>query len=60
MRVIILLADGFEEIEALGTAEILRRAKVEIILVGLLSNVVQSAQKITVIADKTLSSINTE
>ena len=34
-KVLLLLADGFEEIEALGTADILRRMNVEVVLASM-------------------------
>ena len=41
-KVLLILADGFEEIEALGTADILRRLNVEVVLAGL-----DSAENVT-------------
>ena len=48
----ILLADGFEEIEALATADILRRAQLEVRLVSISgARNVESSHGLTVKAD---------
>lgn len=49
--VYILLADGFEEIEALEPADILRRCGLEVALVGISGKTIQGAHQITVEAD---------
>lgn len=51
-KVAILLANGFEEIEALGTADILRRAGIECDTVSIMGEVVEGAHGIVVKADK--------
>ena len=56
--VYLLLADGFEEAEALVTADLLRRAGVELRLVGLDSLSVTSAHAVTVTADCLLSEVD--
>lgn len=54
-----LLADGFEEIEALTVVDILRRAEINIELVSINSSKeVKGAHDITVTADKTINEIN--
>ncbi len=55
--VCILLADGFEESEALVTADLLRRGGCEVTLTGLDSLQVTGSHGITVLADKTLDQI---
>ncbi len=55
--VYLLLADGFEEAEALVTADLLRRAGVELALVGLNGLSVSGAHHITVTADCLLSEV---
>ena len=47
----VFLADGFEEIEALATVDILRRAGVEVVTVGVGSKMPQGAHGIVVCAD---------
>ena len=53
----IFLADGFEEIEALATVDIIRRAKIDINTVGVNGQYVTGSHNITVKADKILSEI---
>ncbi len=53
----IILADGFEDIEAFTVIDILRRAKVDVTTVGLISNVVESAHKIRIFTDMKLSDV---
>lgn len=54
----ILLADGFEEAEALVPADLLRRAGAEVVLTSLESESVTGSHGITVKADKTLAQID--
>ncbi len=58
--VYLLLAEGFEEAEALVTADLLRRAEVDLALVGLDSLTVTGAHGITVAADCLLSDAEEE
>lgn len=51
MKVLVLLANGFEEIEAFTIIDVLRRAKVDVYTVGLISNVVEGNQKIRTFTD---------
>ena len=56
--VLIPLANGFEEIEAVALIDILRRGEVEVIVASLDSELkVEGANKITVMADRTVSGI---
>jgi 4-methyl-5(b-hydroxyethyl)-thiazole monophosphate biosynthesis len=57
-KVLMPLAQGFEEIEALAVVDILRRAEIEVVLAGLQSGPVESARKINVIPDTVLDAIN--
>jgi 4-methyl-5(b-hydroxyethyl)-thiazole monophosphate biosynthesis len=57
-NVLLLLADGFEEIEALGTADILRRMGLEVTTVSIQNEVVNGAHRIPVIADALFDNIN--
>lgn len=50
-KVLLLLAEGFEEIEALGTADILRRMGAEVVLTSMKENTVSGSHDITVTAD---------
>lgn len=56
-KVYVILADGFEEIEALAPVDILRRGNVEVVLAGLNDKVVSSARNVKVIADITVDEI---
>ncbi len=56
--VYILLADGFEDMEALTPLDILRRANIETRLVGVKNTVVTSAHKLTVQVDCTLDEVD--
>ncbi len=57
-KVLIPLALGFEEIEAISVADILRRAKVDVVLAGLTTLHVQGAHGICVVADALLKEID--
>ncbi len=55
MKIYILLADGFEDIEAISAADILRRAGGEVILLSITDSLlVESSSNITVSADAKL------
>lgn len=56
--VVILLADGFEESEAIVPADMLRRAGVETVLAGVDGRQVTSSHNITVMADTTLDQLD--
>ena len=58
MKAAILLANGFEEAEALVTIDIVRRAGIEIDSFSLAEEFVTSSRKITVKADKILGDNN--
>ncbi len=56
-KAVILLATGFEEIEAVTAIDILRRAGIEIIIAGLEGTGITGSHGITVTADKKLSDL---
>ena len=58
--VYILLGDGFEEAEAIVPADLLRRAGVEVLFVGLDTLAVTGGHGITVVADLTLEQAELE
>ena len=53
-RVLVPLAGGFEEIEAITIVDVLRRAGVEVVLAGLTAGVVEGSRGIRVQPDSTL------
>ncbi|MEM5871942.1 MAG: DJ-1/PfpI family protein [Candidatus Aenigmatarchaeota archaeon] len=59
-KVLITLADGFEEIEALATADILKRAGVDVVLAGVPGTMVKGRSGIRIIADKRIDDIKSE
>ncbi len=56
-KVVVPLADGFEEIEAVTIIDVLRRAGIEVTVAGLHSGSVEGAHRITVLADTTIDMI---
>lgn len=56
-KVLIPLAEGFEEIEALTTADVLRRAGFEVVLAGLPGTIVKGRSGIKVIADTKIEDV---
>ena len=57
MKVAVILANGFEEIEAISCIDILRRADIEVVMVGLNGIEVIGTHEIKVIADIVLDEI---
>lgn len=51
MRAVIFLAEGFEEIEAITVIDVLRRAEIEVVVVGISSLYITGAHGITVKCD---------
>ena len=58
MKVMVALADGFEDIEAITPIDILRRAGVKVDTVGVVGSVITSNQGIRVMVDKRISEVN--
>ena len=56
--IIVLLADGFEEIEALAPVDILRRAGLEVKTVGINSKIAVGSHNIPVVCDAVPADIN--
>ena len=58
MKGMMLFADSFEDIEALGTLDLIRRAKIEIDTVSITgSKVILTQSKVNVMADKLIEEI---
>ncbi|WP_022850561.1 DJ-1 family glyoxalase III [Limisalsivibrio acetivorans] len=59
-KAVIILADGFEEIEALSVIDILRRAKIDIKTAAIRDGYVESARGVRVIADVSIDDVKLE
>jgi 4-methyl-5(b-hydroxyethyl)-thiazole monophosphate biosynthesis len=57
MRVIVPLAEGFEEIEAITIVDMLRRAEIQVTIAYLKKNPVTGSHSITVTADKNIDDV---
>ncbi len=58
MKILVPLAEGFEEIEAVNVIDILRRADVKVVTAGLKEGAVVGSHKIKVLPDTTLDKID--
>lgn len=58
MRILVPLAEGFEEIETMAIVDILRRAGIEVDIVGISSNIVKGSRGVKIISDKKLEEID--
>ena len=56
-KILMPLAPGFEEIEALTVVDILRRAGIEVVMAGTVENPIEGRNKIKVLADTSLDSL---
>jgi 4-methyl-5(b-hydroxyethyl)-thiazole monophosphate biosynthesis len=56
-RVLVLLAEGFEELEAVAVVDLLRRADIEVRMVALAHREVTGSHGITVVADVSLDEV---
>jgi 4-methyl-5(b-hydroxyethyl)-thiazole monophosphate biosynthesis len=56
-RVLVPLADGFEEIETVTVVDVLRRAGVEVITAGIKAGPLEGSRKVKVIPDTTLEQV---
>ena len=59
-EVVIILADGFEEVEAVAVIDVLRRAGIGIVSAGLHEGPVSSARNIRVIPDTVIDTITSD
>lgn len=60
MKIMVPLAEGFEEIEAFAVVDILRRAGIKVDIAGVVGTVIKSARGVSVMTDKRLAEINPE
>jgi len=58
MRVLVPLAEGFEEIEAISVIDILRRAEIEVVTAGLKEGLSEGSHKVKVLPDTTLEKVD--
>ncbi|ADC89616.1 DJ-1 family protein [Thermocrinis albus DSM 14484] len=59
-KVAILLADGFEEVEAIAVIDVLRRGGVQVLIAGLSKDPVSSARQVRVLPDVSVDQLNPE
>lgn len=59
-KVLMPLAHGFEEIEALAVVDVLRRAEIEVVLAGLQAGPVESARKVSIVPDTTVETLTAD
>ena len=59
-RVLMPLAEGFEEIEALAIVDVLRRAEIEVVVAGLQPGPVTSVRKISLLPDTTIDTVSSD
>ena len=59
-RVVVILADGFEEVEAMSIIDILRRAELDTVIAGLHDGPVTSTRKVKVIPDTTIDAVKAD
>ncbi len=59
-KALVLLATGFEEIETVTIVDVLRRAGVEVIVAGLVPNVVEGAHGMKFVPDKSIVDVKVE
>ena len=60
MKALLILAEGFEEIEAISSIDLLRRAEIEVCVAGLVEKNVRSARGLVVLADFLLSEVGNQ
>ena len=58
MKILVPLANGFEEIEAINVIDILRRGEVDVVTAGLKEGLAEGSHKIKVLPDTTLDKID--
>ncbi|MEN3029085.1 MAG: DJ-1 family glyoxalase III [Aquificaceae bacterium] len=59
-KVAVILAEGFEEVEAVAPIDVLRRAGVEVLVAGLSPEPVASARNLRILPDVTLEQLDPE
>jgi 4-methyl-5(b-hydroxyethyl)-thiazole monophosphate biosynthesis len=59
-KAVVLLADGFEEVEAMSIIDVLRRAQIETTVAALHSGPVMSAHSVKVLPDALIDAVNAD
>lgn len=59
-KAVILLAKGFEEVEAVAVIDVLRRAEIDVTIAGLNDGYVESVRGVKIISDTTIDTINAD
>ncbi len=59
-KVLVLLAEGFEELEAVTVIDVLRRAQIEVVTAGLTDGAITSARQIRIVPDTTIDTVDDE
>jgi len=57
---LVLLASGFEEVEAMAVIDVLRRAEITVVTAALIERTVVSARQVPVIADRLLDELESQ
>ena len=59
-RVAVILADGFEEVEAISIIDVLRRAEVDTVVAGLHDGQITSVRKVNIVADTVIDTVKAD
>ncbi len=59
-RVAVILADGFEEVEAVAIIDVLRRAGIDTVIAGLHDGPITSARKVRIIPDTAVNTVKAD
>jgi 4-methyl-5(b-hydroxyethyl)-thiazole monophosphate biosynthesis len=59
-RVAVILADGFEEVEAMAIIDVLRRAEIDTVVAGLHDGRITSSRKVNVIPDTVIDTVKAD
>ena len=59
-RVVVILADGFEEVEATAIIDVLRRAEIDTVVAGLHEGHITSTRKVKIIPDTTIDTVRVD
>lgn len=58
MKIMIPLTKGFEDIEATTVIDVLRRANIDVEIIGIVSSVIESKHKVRIVTDKIFTQIS--